>query len=369
METCRIKSIAAGTLVMVCLCGCSIQKPYYNSKEKDWETKTMPDTPVKYTVYLLGGLGDARDSAGEVLRLWKAHTATSGSDHATVFLSEHVYENGLPEEGNSLRKEAEKKIDAQLDYLKDDKGKLVFVAGDHDLQEGKKRERISAERTRDYVESKLNRKDLFLPDNGCPGPSEVTLVDDWVLVPVNTEWWLQDKDERNKRCEPDDEDEVTDEVKDVIDNNQRKNILVVGHHPFLNVGNQGGYFSLRQHVFPLTDWCKFLYLPLPFVGSLYPIYRAGIGTRHDFAYPPNRKMRRAFLSAFAGYGNVVYASGHEHSFQYFKYNRQDYIIANSSKEVRWVSHKSWAGFTYSQYGLVKLTLFQMENFGGIPVSR
>lgn len=353
-----IKPLALFSFSLLILAGCSVQKPFYNKKELDWETKKMPDVPVKYSVFLLGGMGDAQDSVNEILRILQVHTAKADSNHATIFLSEHVYENGLPAEGDANRQEAQKKIDSQLDLLKDDKGKIFFLGGDHELQEGKKRERITAERTRSYVESKLKRKDIFFPEDGCPGPAEVLLQEDLLLVPVNTIWWLQDKDDRNKNCEINSETEVIDEIKDVIDNNQRKNILVLGHHPFLNIGNQGGFFSVRQHIFPLTDWWKPLYLPLPIVGSLYPLYRAGIGTKHDFAYPPNRKMRRAFIAAFEGYGNVVYVSDHEHNFQYFKYNRQDYIITNSSKEKSWVSRKNRAGFTYAQSGFVKLSLLQ-----------
>src|SRR5678810_1412025 len=92
------------------------QKPFYNSKEKDWETKEMPDTPVKYAVYLLGSMGDDKDSANEALRMLQVHTSRDDSHHATVFLSEHIYENGLPPEGDARRKEAEKRIDSRLNY-------------------------------------------------------------------------------------------------------------------------------------------------------------------------------------------------------------------------------------------------------------
>lgn len=345
-------------LIFLFLCGCSSQKPFYNNKEADWATKKMPEVPLKYSVYLLGGLADEEDSSNEILGMLQNHTEKSDSNHMIVFLSDHVYENGLPEENDVNRKAAEKKIDVQLNYLKNVKGKILFIPGDHDVIKGKRRRKESALWTKNYVEDKLGRKNIFLPDDDCPGPAEVLLTDDLILMPLNTQWWLQDKDEKNTDCEIKKELDWVNEIKDVVDNNQRKNILVLGHHPIISVGNHGGYFSLKDHIFPLTALQRGLYLPLPIVGSLYPLYRGGIGSKHDFGYPRYKKLRDDLFTAFEGYNNVVYASAHEHNLQYFKYEKQDYIISNSSNDVRWAGRKNKAHFTYADKGFVKLSYLQ-----------
>ncbi|MEO5569400.1 MAG: hypothetical protein ABIT08_12785, partial [Bacteroidia bacterium] len=317
----------------------------------------MPDVPVKYSVYLLGGLDEGKDSSNDVFSMLHQQTEKADSNHAVVFLSDHIYENGLPEENDAERKSAETKIVARLNYLANDKGKIYFIAGDHDVIKGKKKRKETALRTKNYVEDKLGRKKIFLPEDGCPGPDEVSLTDDLVLVPINTQWWMQDKDEKNNHCENKNEADWINELKDVVDNNQRKNILVLGHHPLLNAGNHGGYFSLKQHIFPFTDVQRSLYIPLPVIGSLYPLYRAGIGFKNDLAYPRYKSLRHNIVSATKGYSNVVYASGHEHSMQYFKSEKQDFLITNSSDDISWVG-KRRASFTAADKGFVKLNYLQ-----------
>jgi hypothetical protein len=353
----KIKTCTLFISLITLLCSCSTQKPFYNEKEADWDKKKMPDVPVKYSVYLVGGLDEGRDSSNDVFSMLQHQIEKDDSNHAVVFMSDHIYENGLPEENDAERKSAETKIDARLNYLANDKGKIYFIAGDHDVIKGKKKRKETALRTKAYVEDKLGRQNIFLPEDGCPGPAEVSLTDDLVLVPVNTQWWMQDKDEKNNNCENKDPHEWVNELKDVVDNNQRKNILVLGHHPILNAGNHGGYFSLKQHVFPFTDLQRNLYIPLPIIGTLYPLYRAGIGFKYDLAYPRYKALRKNLVSAIRGYSNVVYASDHEHSLQYFKQEKQDFIVTNSSDDISWVG-KRRAGFTYAEKGFVKLYYLQ-----------
>ncbi|MFI5219940.1 MAG: hypothetical protein ACHQNT_10665, partial [Bacteroidia bacterium] len=344
-------------LIVLFLYGCSSQKPFYNKKETDWATKKIPGVPLKYSVYLLGGLGEGTDSSTEVLSMLQNHIEKADTNHTVVFLSDHIYDNGLPEENDANRKAAEKKIDSRLEYLLNDKGKILFISGDHDIIKEKKKRKETALRTKSYVENKLGKKNIFLPEDGCPGPAELHVTDDLVLIPINTQWWMVDKDERNNDCEIKEEADWVNAIKDIADNNQRKNILVLGHHPMLNAGNHGGYFSVKQHIFPFTDLHRSLYIPLPVIGSLYPLYRAGIGTKYDLAYPRFKQERKNLVAATQGYSNIVYASDHDHNFQYFKYDKQDLIVTNSSADLDWVG-KRRAYFTYSHMGFVKLYYLQ-----------
>src|SRR6185436_10919041 len=355
----KIKNYVLYIFSGILLSSCSTQKPFYNGKEADWDTKKMPEVPVKYEVYLLGGLDEGEhDTSNQVLDMLHRHIENADSNHAVIFLSDHIYKNGLPDENDGKRKEAEKEINSRLDNLSQDKGKIFFIAGDHDVIKGKKKRKESLSRTQTYVEDKLGKKNIFLPGNGCPGPEEVNLTDDLVIVPVNTMWWMQDKDERNNNCDIKKELDWTNELKDVIDNNQRKNILVLGHHPLFSLGHHGGLFSFKEHIFPLTMLHPSPHIPLPVIGSLYPIYRGGIGTKNDAGYPPYKALRRSLYRSFAGYNNVTYASAHEPNFQYFKYEKQDYIITNSLNKTEWAGRNKIADFTYAAKGFVKLTYLQ-----------
>ncbi len=341
-----------------CIGGCASQKPFYNKKEKEWSSRIMPDTPLKYSVYLLGGFGEKKEFAPEVFNMLNHHREKADTNHITVFLNDDVTGKGIPPATDATRKKSEDQLDAKLEYLKNDKGRIVFIPGD-EYNIRKKKKRHEAElRARQYVEQKLGKKNIFLPEHECPGPQELELTDDLTVVPLNTTYWTLEKEDRNKDCELKNFSDWMDEVKDVLDNNQRKNILVLGHHPLLNAGNYGGFYSLKQHLFPLTDLNKKLYVPLPVIGSLYVFLRSGIGTNRDIAHPCYKKMRKSLIRTVREFNNVVYASGHENNLQYWKYNKVDFIITNSSNDVEYAARPKRANFTYSERGFTKISYLQ-----------
>lgn len=346
-------------LLSIFLHGCISQKPFYNKKETDWNTKEIPNIPLKYSAYLLGGFGDKKKNMSpEVFSILNKQIEEADTNHITIFLNDDVYGKGLPDEADTKRKSAEEKIDAKLEYLKNDKGRILFIPGDEVNVKKKKKRADNALRAQHYVENKLKRNNIFLPSDDCPGPMEITLTEDLIVVPLNTSYWLREKDERNNNCKIKNFGEWIGEVKDVLDNNQRKNILVPGHHPLLNAGNHGGFYSLKQHLFPLTELNKNLYVPLPVIGSLYVFFRSGIGTNGDIAHPRYKMLRKNLLKTIREYNNVVYASGHENNLQYFKYNKLDFIITNSRKDVSHAARINRAYFTDAEKGIAKLSYLQ-----------
>ena len=43
------------------------------------------------------------------------------------------------------------------------------------------------------------------------------------------------------------------ELDDMLARNSQKLIIFAEHHPFKSYGIHGGYFTLKQHIFPLTE--------------------------------------------------------------------------------------------------------------------
>ncbi|MDQ3051653.1 MAG: hypothetical protein M3Q95_12260 [Bacteroidota bacterium] len=350
-----MRKLKASLIIAVFALGaCSAPKPFYGTGEKKWSEKSLPDHPVKYSVFLMGGFdyeeSRTQESFDLLTRIWNPDDTAQ----AVVFLNDRVYKKRNQKADNIGKTMAAKKLDSQLEHLKESKGKIYFIAG-HDQAKGKRN--YTPGDVKKYVEKKLDRKDLFYPKDGCPGPDDIELTDDLLLITVNNDYWLWDKKKDHPDCEVEDTEEWLEELEEVIDDNQRKNLLVVGHHPAINLGNYGGWFSLRQHIFPLTELNKNLYIPLPVIGTLYPITRIALGLRKDKAYPPNKKLSRSLIRTFYKYDNVVYASGLEQNFQYFKYHDQDYIVTNSADEVTWTG-RIRSKFTYPENGLTKLTYFE-----------
>ena len=63
--------------------------------------------------------------------------------------------------------------------------------------------------------------------------------------------------------------------------NSKKLIILACHHPFKSNGVHGGFFTLKQHLFPFTDIFHSAYIPLTHIGSIYPIARSVFGTPQD----------------------------------------------------------------------------------------
>lgn len=349
------------SLFVICLTSCVGVKPFYSKTERDWSARQLPDLPVKYSVYLIGDAGEPEGLSGEVLNTLHKHLAKSDSNHITIFLGDNIYPHGLPPENDSGRKAAEERINVQLNSVMNDKGRILFIPGNHDWDKGSADGQEYIKREEEYIENKLNRGNVFLPDNGCPGPVEIKLAKDLVLIPIDTEYWLQKGDDDSRAsngCEIKNQLQWIGELKDMLDNNHKKNILVVAHHPLFSSGSHGGYFPLKEHFFPLTAMNPKLYIPLPVIGSIYPLYRSGIGSRQDIVHPSYKLMKDNLLKTFEGFSNLIYAAGHEHNLQYVEKNNQHFIISGSGSKTTWTAHTKNASFSYSHKGFVKLTYFQ-----------
>ncbi|MDA0714236.1 MAG: hypothetical protein O2867_09045 [Bacteroidetes bacterium] len=61
-------------------------------------------------------------------------------------------------------------------------------------------------------------------------------------------------------------------------------MVVVGHHPLKSNGEHGGRFTLKDHIFPLTAKFPNAYIPLPGLGSIYPLYRSMLGDKQDIQH-------------------------------------------------------------------------------------
>jgi len=328
-------------LVSIVFYGCAAQKPYYNKKESDWTEKKITEAPVKYTVFLLGDPGN--DISNEAIEIVKQSVSENDTSHAIVIFG------NASKSSNSKKNETEEKKNPELvSYLSKDKGKIIFIPDPDMISK-------SANEIKNQLEKNLEGRNVFIPEPGCLGMDEIFLTNDLVAIPIHA--ILRDDENILKKhgCDIDDQAELVDEVKDFVDNNQRKNILMLAFYPVLNLGNHGGHFAWRQHLFPLTDLKKNLYIPLPIIGSVYYLLRSGFGFKNDQAYPPYKTYRRQMAKALTDYNNVVYASGQEHNFQYFKFNKQDFIVTNSSAQTSWVGKNKRAGFTFASSGLVKLT--------------
>jgi hypothetical protein len=124
-----------------------------------------------------------------------------------------------------------------------------------------------------------------------------------------------------------------------------KNIIVAAHQPLFSTGPHSGYVGWKPHFFPLTDFNKKLYIPLPVLGSIYALVRA-VGLSHQDLHNKHYKAYiNTMLTELNGTSNVVFAAGHEHTLEYFAHSADLHEVlsgAGSKKSI--IRKRSNLGF-------------------------
>lgn len=359
----RLRSRPVWTLALaIAVSGC-VSSPYLTKELADWKNESPPpDTDLIYRIYLIGDSGyPALDRPDPVLEWLEQRYRNESESSAAVYLGDNIYPKGLPESDDPVYAQSLARIDRQLAILKAFRGRIVWIPGNHDWDKSGESGLVSLNREEDYIESYLDRGNTFLPDDGFPGPAVVKLTDGLVLVVIDTEWWLHDferpiGDTGDYNLETD-EDFLL-EFDDVMRKNEGKRVIVVGHHSMYSNGEHGGFVSLKHHIFPLTAFKKNLWLPLPILGSLYPLGRAVGVSKQDLANPSYRRLRSTLQKIYEEHDPVVHAAGHDHSLQYFEHEGSQYLTSGAGSKQDHVIGGNGALFTSPGPGVMTLQYYR-----------
>lgn len=349
-------------LLIFCLftTSCLNIKPYYNREYRNWEQAIKDTSHLDHSVFLIGDVGDPDEKGEGSLNLLKTHLAAADSNSVVLFLGDNVYYKGLPPEGESDRKEMEERLIQQMDAVKDFKGRKIFIPGNHDWDEYGKDGLAAVNRQEAFIENYLG-PGTFLPDNGCPGPVELPLGQNAVVIIIDSQWWLHRFEKPRgpeNGCYVDDKIDFTLQLKDAIDRNEGKHILIALHHPLYTKGNHSGAFSVKDYFFPLTLIRPNLYIPLPVIGSLYPLARKyGVSTQ-DLPNPDYQKLKRSILSVIQDKPYITIAAGHEHNLQLIKDEGAYHIVSGAGSKTTYLPRLTNAIFTHQHKGFAKVNYYR-----------
>ncbi len=183
------------------------------------------------------------------------------------------------------------------------------------------------------------------------------------MIALDTQWWLQAAEHKKPgaACAFGDEDAVIGQVKQLLQTAQDRLVIVVGHHLLESHGRHGGFFTWRDHLFPLTHLVAWLYLPLPVIGSIYPIARwHWVENNQDLNGPLNRHMVTGLTKAMSASPPLIYASGHDHSLQVLDgAAAARYLLISgggSAAKISGVSHGNDTLFAHSHPGFMAIEL-------------
>ena len=303
---------------------------------------TQPNEGARsYALYLVGDAGAGyTDTTFTALPLLQRMLDAEGPNSTVVFMGDNIYPSGMPSADSPHRAKSEYLIDNQLNTVSGHNGQVVFVPGNHDWGgRGIGGDREALRRQEEYIEAKLDRGNSFLPDNGYPGPVEVALNDEITLVVLDTQWWLEGEKPFGDTgtYELDQVAQVLQELEDVLQRNEGKRIVVVGHHPILSRGEHGGFFES--------------------IVSPEAIVRRYMGTPQDFSNLGYRRLRKALFDVFENHPGLIYAAGHDHSLQYNPQKDQHYIVSGAGAKIGYATQAGKKGFAEGRHGFARLMFY------------
>lgn len=289
------------------------------------------DSPVQSSVFLVGDAGAPQlpkrgadepdalvdplllqlrdDVAAQVERLGAQRTAV-------VFLGDNVYPAGLPPAGAKDRREKERVLAAQIAAVGRARG--LFTLGNHDWDQGKRDGWQRAMAQVEYLGAQGDRISVH-PGAACPGPELVDFGEQIRFVFFDLWATIYQQDTNNARqshCPTQAGDgRLIAAVSRILDETTPRRTVVVTHAPLLTGGPHGGYFPWYEHVFPLRVFHRDLWIPLPVIGSIFPIARMLGVTDVDVMGARYRTYIAGTRQALRPGNPALVAAGHEHSLQ------------------------------------------------------
>jgi len=322
----------AQRLTAVVLCGLAITachtQPHLNF---DPPVVCRVTLPVVESAFLIGDAGDpelADPTAADPAELVEpvlvalardvtASVEALGADRtAVVVLGDNVYPAGMPPLGDGDYERTARILDAQIAAIGEARG--FFTLGNHDWNQGKEDGLARAQSQTNYLSTKGPNISTH-PPNTCPGPEVVQFGDHIHFVFFDLWAAIYQIDFPNgplDHCQPPaGQGRLVSIVNAALHDRGERRAILITHPPLLTSGPHGGYFRWQEHVFPLRVFNRHLWIPLPIIGSIFPLARLyGVTDTDQMSKSYEDYMETAKKMFSPGHPTLV-AAGHEHSLQ------------------------------------------------------
>ncbi|MEC3906781.1 metallophosphoesterase [Tamlana sp. 2201CG12-4] len=324
---------------------CATYEAQYTN-EKHQET-TFPNKDIVHSFYLVGDGGNSPiGTSTEAIKAFKQELSKASKHSTAIFLGDNIYPKGMPEKDKEGRAFAEHQLNVQIESVKDYKGKVIFIPGNHDwYSNGLK----GLKRQEKYVEDALG-KNTFLPENGCP-IEKVDLAKNVVLIIIDSEWYMTNWDTHptiNDDCEIKTRAKFFDELEGEIKKARGKTTVIAIHHPMFTNGSHGGQYSFGNHM-----------SPLPVLGSLKNLIRktGGVITVDDQNKRYN-EFRKRIITLSQENDKTIFVSGHDHNLQYLVEDNLPQIVSGSGSKTNATRNVGGGQFSFGAQGYARLDVFK-----------
>ncbi|UZO81092.1 metallophosphoesterase [Aquimarina sp. ERC-38] len=341
-------------ILFLFLLGCASYEPKYREVYTPQPENTTKE--IEKTFYLIGDAGYAQEGASTpgLLALEKYLKEHKQEGNYTIFLGDNIYPDGMPKKEAKDRSIAEHRLNMQAEAVKNFKGEVIFIPGNHDwYNEGLK----GLAREEKYLNKQIKDKNIFKPKNGCALQS-IEVSDNIQLIILDSQWYLEDWDKHptiNDNCpEIKTREALFLEIESEFKKNQNKTILFTLHHPLYTYGVHGGKFAMSKHLFPSQRK-----IPLPGLASLVTLIRTTGGiSSQDTQNKQYQKLINRLETLAQGGEKIIFASGHEHSLQYNVKDGVRQIVSGAGAKNSYAALGKYSQFAYGGQGFVRLDIYK-----------
>lgn len=346
-------------LLFAPLVGC---RPWYARSVKGWEVRSLPhDSLLVNEFHLVGDAGKWKLGDG-MQALVARQINRSQAPGAVIFLGDNIYEWGLPDSASKDFAESNEYLQAQLNTTANYRYPVRFIAGNHDWAASYKMKPEGLRNLQNQARTvaAYSPQHKLSPEPGCPGPEAELLPTGWVLILLDTQWWMQTDREKAlpAGCPCRTEAQVLNRLDSLLKTHADSPVLVVAHHPVVDNGPAGKRYTLRDHIFPLTAFNPHLWIPLPLIGSGVVAMRLLGKPFTDQTHPAYARLVKGLKQVLAQHPRVVYANGHEHNQQYHQVGTVHYIGTGSAAKRSSVTQGNRAEFVDTHRGYAVLRTYR-----------
>lgn len=317
--------------VLLLLSGCALSRTWVRP-----DSTPVPPPPqdlIDTTLLLVGDAGEPDlDHPEPVLSVLRQEAAQAPQRTVVVFLGDNIYPDGLPGPEATDRARAEAILMTQVEAVQQSGAQAIFLPGNHDYHiDG----RAGVRREAEAISALGNSRVTFHPRAVCPGPESLDYGSRLRLIVFDSTWWIrQEFSNPDSSCSSRSEEEFLQQLEASLTAGDDRHVVVVTHHPVASHGWHGGFYTWRDHIFPLTRAKSWLWLPLPVIGSIYPVYRMAGGYRQDIPSSGYQHMLHRLQEAFRKQPPLALAAGHDHNLQVLagRYG-VDYALVSGSGSI------------------------------------
>ena len=352
------RSLFGGIVWLLLLNSCANYRPHLANPSADNQTPAPDEAPL-YSALFVGDIGYEPEHGLKTLRAMNRQLKELEEKGVLLLLGDIIGPDGFR---NKDEPATMAYMDELITELNNNKAPVFYTPGESELGGNSHFSRL--ERLEKYVKKHSDKKIKFLPNKGCGGPDDEVIFDDVGLIGASTAWYLADwrhSEEVSEGCDYNSRADFLAALADEVKGYRDRVKIVMMHHALESTGNRGGRYSMRQHLFPLTDMIPGAYLPLPILGTIARGLQASGGGRQDLTSLRYKDLIRKVQSMTEDEDMVIFLGAHEHNMLYVPKENHHIVVAGSGSVRQPATMGKGAQFAYGAVGFGRLDFYSDES--------